>query len=370
MKAKLTVVALLFMVTVLSSCKNNQPICIGFSNDLSGSNSALGVESMYGAKLAVDEINEAGGVNGRMIELIIRDDMGDSSKAVEVDNELKAIGCNVIVGHGISALAEQTIDNANDNDILLISPTISTSSVEHIDDNFIRVIPANTNQGEVLADFVYTHSNGKTLVVYAQNNAEYTENVANTFIESFLDLGNDFDHEDLVSFDTNNVTQIQEVVDLVNSGIYDSVVLIGSSFDVSKIIQKKQNTDITVYISVWATTTDIFELSGPNIENTHCMNYYDFHTNDISYTSIKTEYFNRFGVEMSFSAMFTYEAINVIYQSLLELDDFTATNIKNEIIKIETYQGILNEFSINQYGDVTRETYFFQLRNNEFVLIQ
>jgi len=150
----------LIILPVLFSCQKNDPILIGFSNQLSGSQSALGVDSMYGALLAVNEINENGGINGRQVKLIIRDDKGDPSLAVEIDNELKDLGCVAIIGHGTSSMASATKANADLNDILLLSPTISSSLLDGLDDNFFRVIPSNSTQGTALAEFIFEHTAG------------------------------------------------------------------------------------------------------------------------------------------------------------------------------------------------------------------
>lgn len=370
MRNKLFILVCFVLTVFLSSCENNAPIYIGFSNELSGSNSALGVEAMYGATMAVDKINEAGGVNGQMIELIIRDDKGDIDTAIEVDNELKELGCNVIIGHGTSKLASATIENANENDILLISPTISTNAVEGIDDNFIRIMPSNTNQGISLAHFVNTHTPGETLVVYEVQNLAYTENVALSFAESYTTLVPGFSTDSIISYDNNIELEFQNVIDEINSATYANVVLIGSSYEVSSIIQNISLDSVRVYIPVWPSTIDLFNLAGPNIENTHAMNYYNLDSGNIKFIELEKEFNERFGIDMSFSAMFSYETVFLLSEAFSNIDDYTMTNIKNEIIQIETFDGIIEDYVVDEYGDVTRKVYFYHLRNEEFVEIE
>lgn len=119
MRGKLGILFVFFIVIFLSSCKNEQPILIGFSNTISGVSSELGVNAMYGAEMAVLEINENGGIHGRQVELVIRDDEGDMETAIAVDNELKDLGCVAIIGHGLSSVASGIVENANKNDIEL-----------------------------------------------------------------------------------------------------------------------------------------------------------------------------------------------------------------------------------------------------------
>ena len=67
---------------------NSDPIKIGFLPALTGPSSSTGVGMNRGTELAVEEINAAGGVGGRKIELIVRDTQSDPTKAVNAVAEL------------------------------------------------------------------------------------------------------------------------------------------------------------------------------------------------------------------------------------------------------------------------------------------
>jgi len=66
----------------------NEPLRIGFLPALTGPSSSTGVGMNRGTELAVKEINDAGGINGRKIELIVRDTQSDATKAVNAIAEL------------------------------------------------------------------------------------------------------------------------------------------------------------------------------------------------------------------------------------------------------------------------------------------
>ncbi len=76
-----------------------EPILIGYLPALTGPSSSTGVGMTRGAQLAVDELNKAGGVDGRMIELIVRDTQSDPTKAVNATAELtRSAKVDVIFG--------------------------------------------------------------------------------------------------------------------------------------------------------------------------------------------------------------------------------------------------------------------------------
>ena len=77
---------------LLASCGRENDIKIGFSAGMSGKKSQLGVSARKSVRLAVDEVNEKGGIKGRKIRLITRDDRSDPETGFRVDRELPLIG--------------------------------------------------------------------------------------------------------------------------------------------------------------------------------------------------------------------------------------------------------------------------------------
>ena len=79
---------ILLLVMGVSGCENTQPIKVGFVGGLTGRHSDLGITGRDGVIFAVEEINRAGGLNGRSVVLVIRDDKQDPEVARQVDKEL------------------------------------------------------------------------------------------------------------------------------------------------------------------------------------------------------------------------------------------------------------------------------------------
>ena len=97
---------------------NSDPIKIGFLPALTGPSSSTGVGINRGTELAVAQINDAGGINGRKIELIVRDTQSDPTKAVNAVAELTQAGAGwaallaecagLVLGYGGARVADVT----------------------------------------------------------------------------------------------------------------------------------------------------------------------------------------------------------------------------------------------------------------------
>src|SRR6056297_421484 len=108
------VVLIFFIFLLFLACQKDNPIKIGVSVTLSGRNSPMGIAVKDGVVLAVEQINADGGINGKTLELIIKDDQNNPETARKVDAELIEEGVATILGHITSAMTEAAIEQANE----------------------------------------------------------------------------------------------------------------------------------------------------------------------------------------------------------------------------------------------------------------
>ncbi|HWT16306.1 MAG TPA: ABC transporter substrate-binding protein, partial [Patescibacteria group bacterium] len=96
----------MLVLGLVSGCGPREPVRVGFLGGLSGRVADLGESGRNGAQIAVEEVNRAGGIGGRQVELIVRDDAQNPEKAISAINELIGARVEAIVGPMTSAMAE------------------------------------------------------------------------------------------------------------------------------------------------------------------------------------------------------------------------------------------------------------------------
>jgi len=178
-------------------------IKIGLSAPLTGEAASLGEGFAAGAKLAVKEINDAGGIDGRKIELIIEDDQCSSkgvnaiTKLVEVDRVVAMVGplCSAAAGPGLPIAQEAGV------------PVIVIGSAPHltvIGDFIYRNYPSDSFQGKFAADYIFNNlEKKKAAVVYVKN--DWGQGIADVFMERFKELGGEIVHDEGVPQDTTDL---------------------------------------------------------------------------------------------------------------------------------------------------------------------
>ena len=108
------------------------------------------------AELAAEEINAAGGINGRRLELVARDDYADPDSAVFVASDLYDSDVSAVVGHLFSGttLAAAPVYNGGADPVAAISPSSSSPEVTTAGDYTFRVCPSDLAHGAALAHWV------------------------------------------------------------------------------------------------------------------------------------------------------------------------------------------------------------------------
>ncbi|HRF43442.1 MAG TPA: ABC transporter substrate-binding protein [Candidatus Competibacteraceae bacterium] len=153
--------ALIFLsAAVVFGCSPPEPIRIGFVGGTSGRVADLGIAGRDAVLLAIELRNQAGGVAGRKVELLISDDEQKPDVAQRVVRELIAQGVVAIIGPMTSAMATAVVPIANEAKVLLMSPTASTDELSGRDDYFFRVNASTLDNATRIAQY---HLNQQTM---------------------------------------------------------------------------------------------------------------------------------------------------------------------------------------------------------------
>jgi branched-chain amino acid transport system substrate-binding protein len=144
---------------------------------------AGGAITKQGIELAVDEINRGGGIRGRRLDLITRDDSGNGAKAAAVAQEFVAnreiVG---VVGH-VNSGAMVSAARVYDGHLVAIATTATSPELTGISPWVFRVISSDSTNGVVIARFASDMGRRRAVVLY--ENDSYGRGLADAFRRSF-----------------------------------------------------------------------------------------------------------------------------------------------------------------------------------------
>jgi branched-chain amino acid transport system substrate-binding protein len=177
----------LFLAALSACTVSREPIRIGLAGSLSD---PVGVPMKRAAELAVEEINARGGIRGRPIELIQRDDYADADSAVFVATDLYEAGVSAVIGHLFSSttIAASPVYNGGEEPVAAISPSSSSPEISAAGDYTFRICPSDLAHGAALAQWVHDTLGLRRGAVFYLND-QYGRGVRQTFVRDFIRRG-------------------------------------------------------------------------------------------------------------------------------------------------------------------------------------
>ncbi|MCL2332684.1 MAG: ABC transporter substrate-binding protein [Actinomycetia bacterium] len=171
-------------------------IKVGANYELSGAVATYGNDSLNGFKMAIDEVNKAGGVLGKQIEVISKDNKSDPAQATAAAQALASQGVSVMVGPATSGNFRATLPVAESSKIPAISSSATADDDITVDKatgktrQFVfRTCFTDSFQGKIMANYASKKLGGKTAVIYADNSSDYAKGLAANFKKQFTANG-------------------------------------------------------------------------------------------------------------------------------------------------------------------------------------
>lgn len=188
----LTIVLCMGMVAVLSSCgaknyaENNTKIKIGVSGPLTGGAAKYGIAVENSAKLAVKEINKAGGLNGIELEVVMLDDKHDANNISTNYASLYEGGMQVSLGTVTTKPGLEFKGYAQADNVFFLTPSATGDDIPEFSNGF-QMCFADSDQGTVSAGVFKKEFVGKKVGVFFKADDDYSVGIKNNFITSLGD---------------------------------------------------------------------------------------------------------------------------------------------------------------------------------------
>ena len=155
---------------------------IGGIGPTTGDAAVYGIAVKNGAQLAVDEINEAGGINGKKIEYKFEDDQADAEKSVNAYNTLKDWGMQILVGSTTSTACTAVVEETHTDNMFQLTP--SATALESIQyDNAFRMCFSDPSQGVASADYIVDNKIAEKVAVIYNSSDVYSSGIYQKFAE-------------------------------------------------------------------------------------------------------------------------------------------------------------------------------------------
>src|SRR3989344_222432 len=185
---------------------------IGVMLPLTGDAAAVGLPEQRGIKIAIDEMNAKGGVNGRKLEAIYEDSKCNAKDGNAAAQKLVNVDkVKVIVGGVCSGATLGASPITEENKVILISPSATSPDITNAGDFVFRVAPSDAYAGIVTSDYAFNDLKTKKAALITET-TDYAQGLRRVFKENFAKLGGEIVADETYNpEDTDFRTQVTKV---------------------------------------------------------------------------------------------------------------------------------------------------------------
>ncbi|MHB9003983.1 MAG: ABC transporter substrate-binding protein [Coriobacteriia bacterium] len=346
-----TVLALALIGCALDDA--DRPVVVGYMGGLSGRASSLGIAGRDGAQLAVEQVNARGGIHGDPVVFVAADDGIGPDSAPDAFRSLVDKGAVAVVGPVTSASAVTAKPIADELEVPMLSPSVSSGDLTGIDDYFLRIYPDNKYAGSLLAsETVSGFGHRRISVIYDLSNRSYAETQYLEFREAAERLGAVVPLT--VTFTSGKDLDYSSVAKQVAESNPECVLIIANAIDTGMLCQRLRAAGSSAHViaTPWSGTDDLISTGGSAVEGLLYLDTIDPVSEEPRFKTFVTEFQSRFGYRPGFSAAHAYEAMVLVLEAAERGPE--PEGIKKYLTSEGPFQGLQVTIEIDRYGDAIR----------------
>jgi len=354
----------------LNCAEKKSPVKIGFVSSLTGKQSDLGIPARNAVMLAVKEKNLEGGLLGRPIVLLVKDDRYDPETAVKVDRELIDSGVVAIIGHVTSSMSEAVLPLINEKKMLMISPTTASSRLAGIKDYFFRMFePVRASAGQ-LAELAFRKHSVKTMAaVYDLANEAYAADYFESFRSAYEQVGGRMVQTQ--TFASGQVGGFLHLAEKMKGSNPDGVLVVAGGLDTALICQQiaKLSWHPALFASPWSMTNDVIKHGGRSVDG--ILSIIPLNPDDDSppYQAFRDKFRAEFGQQPGFSAVCAFEAATALFMAYEQAGGDVAS-LPRTLLAIRKFPGLQGDVVIDEYGDAHREGFIATVQDGRMIRVR
>jgi len=358
-KVLVFVMTLLLLTSVIipaAGCATGDTIKIGIVLELSGELAPMGEKMLNGARMAVDEINAAGGVLGKDVELIEEDGGTDPDKGFDRVKKLVEIdGVQVIVGPMITPTSELSIPYAKANKIALITMSATGVPLSELDGTewYFRTCLRDDAQSQVLANVVLDENFSRLATIVLDST--YGVGLEEAIVDSLEAKGWQGEHVASVHYDITKKDYRTELQVIADS---NPDVVLAVTYGDDGIIVFKQALELGLDDIAWLGCdgnygTGLFSdpSSAAFMERAIIAGTRSIGSGP-KYDQFVSNYHNNFGADPETYCDTTYDAVWAAAKAIVAAGIYEGGAIKNAMVDLE-FEGATGPISFNLSGDRT-----------------
>jgi len=326
------------------------PIKIGEVGSMTGTEATFGISSDRGIQIRVKEVNSAGGIKGRQIQIIALDDQGKPEEAATAATRLISSEHVVaLLGEVASTRSMFMADKAQPAKVPMVSPSSTNPKVTDKGDYIFRACFIDPFQGYVMAKFATDNLKLKKFAILKDVRNDYSVGLAQNFEENVKKMGGQ-----IVATESYSNGDVDFKAQLTNmKGAQPEALYVpGYYTDVGLIARQAREVGITVPLlggDGWD-SEKLYEIGKEALEGSYFSNHYSVDDPSPRIQEFVGKFKKEYGGQLPDSlAAQAYDAAGMLFEAMQKATDLTGPNIRQALADTKGFHGVTGDITLDDH---------------------
>ncbi len=352
--------------TGAASAPAGDVIRVGEVGSMTGTEATFGTSTHNGIMLAVQQLNAAGGIQGKKIEVLTLDDRGiPEEAATAVTKLITQNNVIAILGEVASSRSIAMAPIAQQHKTPMITPSSTNPKVTELGDHIFRVCFIDPFQGTVMAKFTKEHLKLSKVAILRDVKSDYSVGLANFYAETFKKLGGEIILDQ--SYSSSDM-DFKSQLTAIRTKNPEAIFVPGYYTDVGLISRQARELGIKVPLlggDGWD-SPKLKEIGGNALDGSFFSNHYSPEDKSPHVQQFVTEFKAAFGVVPDGLAAMGYDAMMVLADGMKRAKALTKADIRDAIAKTKDFQGVTGKITINEQRNAVKSAVVLKVAGGDF----
>ncbi len=348
-------------------------IKIGVNLELTGAVASYGTSEADGIQLAVDEINDDGGIDGKKIKIVKIDNKSDAAEATNAAIKLtEQENVAAIIGAATSGATVAQAQIANDNKTPIISPsgtspTVTVNDKGEVNEYVFRTSFIDPFQGTVAANFAANDLGVKNVAIFSDNASDYSKGLASSFKKDFEKAGGKVvAEESYVAKDSD----FRSTLTRIKSAKPEFIFIPGYYEEVGLIVKQAREMGIDVPLmgaDGWDSPI-LMDLAGADaLNNTYTTNHYSADDPDGAVKAFNDKFKEKYGKSPDAFNALGYDTVYLLKDAIERAGSTDSTKIKDALAETDGLDLVTGTYSVDENHHPIKSATILEYKDGEQV---
>lgn len=361
---------LMILVVFLAGCSNgkekSQEIVIASANPMSGNSSDSGQMKVKAIQLAFDEVNQAGGINGKKLKLLVGDDASSPKEAHKLASKLVADPSVLAVfGHWNSASTIATRNVYNGAGIPVLTDSVKKIITDGTTPYIFRILPSDQSEAEKIAEYTFHKLNLKKIAIIYVNN-DYSVGMKDYFSERIQRIGGEITAVEIF-FEGRTVDFTAELNKIKNSQP-DGIFISGYYVEVAQIARQARGLgiDLPIICPNGINSDELIRLGGNAVEGIKFNGFFYAGIKQNGSEEFAEKFRKRYGIETDTFAALAYDSAQMVIDAIRK-NGASREGIYQYLSELKGYPGVAGNVSFDASHDAEIKMITLTVKNGKIV---